>query len=677
MKTHRKHVGPYQFPNRFSKAASDIAAHRVAGVRRLYLRLRSMRRLLMVALALTPFVAPMKWLNAQSYRVVPLEQCVFRPGNSPQWADPSLDQTQWKPYTTWKLTPDESSLWVRCHVAAAMQQSLSHPALQVRVNAGYQIFLNGKPIGASGNLRTGQYSEDSARTFATASSDRATLSSYNNVIAVHAVYGNLYESDTIRLLMGEQQSLSERRDALVLAAIKRHLFFVIIFGIVGLTGFMVFGLFLNDRSRLEFLLLATACWCVAIFRIAGACVDIGVPFSSATYGVFVAIGQASLVVVQPWFMFRLAGRPVPWFTRAAALLGLLVPLEHVSAFLPAAASLQLQAGLAPINAKLIPCVVLVSLSPFFAFWPLVRNRRSAWSEMRAVAICCMAWGTADAVFFTGVFLVSNTSLHAAFDRYWEDPLLEVRVFTTVTAVIALMALLFRSQRVVAQERSLLAGEMQAAREIQGLLVDSTLQVAPGLRIEAVFRPARAVGGDFYRCRLLPDGTQRVLLGDVSGKGAAAAMTAAMLLGAAEGHDNDSPSTLLGHLNHVFKHSGLGGFATCLCLDVRAEGRATFANAGQLAPYRNGEELRCDPGLPLGILETIAYSETTLRLALGEQLTLLSDGVLEARNTSGELFGFDRTAAISTQSAETIARAAQAFGQDDDITVLTLKRLVMA
>ena len=68
---------------------------------------------------------------------------------------------------------------------------------------------------------------------------------------------------------------------------------------------------------------------------------------------------------------------------------------------------------------------------------------------------------------------------------------------------------------------------------------------------------------------------------------------------------------------------------------------------------------------------------TLRLALGEQLTLLSDGVLEARNTSGELFGFDRTAAISTQSAETIARAAQAFGQDDDITVLTLKRLVMA
>jgi Stage II sporulation protein E (SpoIIE) len=633
-----------------------------------------MRRPLMVALALTPFLAPMSWLNAQSYHLVAPGQCIFRAGDNPRWADPSLDQSQWKPYETWKLTQDEPSLWVRCHIAGATLQSLSHPALQVSASAGYELFLEGTSIGASGNLRTGQFSEARAQTFAVASRNNATSSGDNNVIAVHAVYGDLDASDPIELFVGEQRSLGERYDALVLGAIKKYSFFVIIFGIVGLTGCVVFGLYLNDRSRLEFLLLAIACWCVAIFRIAGACTSFGVPFSSVTYLVIVAIGQASLVVVQPWFMFRLAGRPVPWFTRAAALLGLLTPLEHVSAFLPAAASLHLQAGFAPIYEKLGLCTVLISLSPFFAFAPLFRNRTSSGSEMRAVAICCMAWGTADAVFFTGVFLADNTSLQAAFHRYWEDPLLEARVFTTVTAVIALLALLFRSQRAVAQERALLAGEMQAAREIQGLLVNSTVQVARGLTMEAVFHPAREVGGDFYRCRLLPDGTQRILLGDVSGKGAAAAMTAAMLLGATESHDNDSPSTLLGHLNHVFKHSGLGGFATCLCLDVRADGQATFANAGQLAPYRNGKELQCDPGLPLGILETVSYSETTLQLAPGDQLTLLSDGILEARSASGELFGFDRTAAISTQSAETIARAAQAFGQDDDITVLTLSRL---
>jgi hypothetical protein len=225
--------------------------------------------------------------------------------------------------------------------------------------------------------------------------------------------------------------------------------------------------------------------------------------------------------------------------RVAALLGLLFPLEHISAFLSAAASLHLQAGFVPIYIKLGLCGILVSLSPFFAFWPLFRKRTSASRRMRDVAICCMAWGTADAIFFIGIFLGDNTSLGATFYQYWHITLLELRVFTTVTAVIALLVLFFRSQRVVEQERVLLAGEMQGAREIQGLLVNSTLQVASGLRMEAVFRPAREVGGDFYRCRLLPDGTQRVLLGDVSGKGAAAAMTAAMLLGAAECHESDS------------------------------------------------------------------------------------------------------------------------------------------
>ena len=64
----------------------------------------------------------------------------------------------------------------------------------------------------------------------------------------------------------------------------------------------------------------------------------------------------------------------------------------------------------------------------------------------------------------------------------------------------------------------------------------------------------------------------------------------------------------------------------------------------------------------------------MHLSPGESLTFLSDGVVEARNTAGELFGFERTRAISTQSAEAIARAAQAFGQEDDITVLTLTLL---
>ena len=77
------------------------------------------------------------------------------------------------------------------------------------------------------------------------------------------------------------------------------------------------------------------------------------------------------------------------------------------------------------------------------------------------------------------------------------------------------------------------------------------------------------------------------------------------------------------------------------------------------------------GLPLGISAKTAYAESAFQLPQEQQLTLLTDGVVEARGKGGELFGFARTQAISGEDAEKIALAAQKFGQDDDITVLTL------
>jgi phosphoserine phosphatase RsbU/P len=116
---------------------------------------------------------------------------------------------------------------------------------------------------------------------------------------------------------------------------------------------------------------------------------------------------------------------------------------------------------------------------------------------------------------------------------------------------------------------------------------------------------------------------------------------------------------------------LGGFATCMCAEFSATGTLTLANAGHIPPYRYGEEMKLNPGLPLGITADAIYNEATLDLSRGDSLTFISDGVVEARNASGELFGFERTAAISHQAAEEIAAAARAFGQEDDITVITL------
>jgi serine phosphatase RsbU (regulator of sigma subunit) len=118
----------------------------------------------------------------------------------------------------------------------------------------------------------------------------------------------------------------------------------------------------------------------------------------------------------------------------------------------------------------------------------------------------------------------------------------------------------------------------------------------------------------------------------------------------------------------------GGFTTCLVLRADPDGALTIANAGHIAPYLAGKELPLENSLPLGVASESIYAESTFQLATGRQLTLLSDGVVEARDKTGALFGFERTAILSIQPAESIAHAAQAFGQDDDITVLTLARI---
>ena len=117
----------------------------------------------------------------------------------------------------------------------------------------------------------------------------------------------------------------------------------------------------------------------------------------------------------------------------------------------------------------------------------------------------------------------------------------------------------------------------------------------------------------------------------------------------------------------------GGFTTCLVLRADTDGVLTIANAGHIPPYVDGKELQVESGLPLGISADTIYAESTFQLSPAQQLTLLTDGVVEARDKAGTLFGFERSASLSTQPAEAIAQAAQAFGQDDDITVLSVIR----
>ena len=226
-----------------------------------------------------------------------------------------------------------------------------------------------------------------------------------------------------------------------------------------------------------------------------------------------------------------------------------------------------------------------------------------------------------------------------------------------------------------REKLRLGAELEAARSVQQVLIPEKTPVVPGFVLKSVYKPAGEVGGDFFQILPIKNDGVLVVIGDVSGKGMPAAMTVSLLVGTVRtlAHYTQSPGEILAAMNQRMMARSGGGFTTCLVLRADNDGKLTIANAGHLAPYVAGKELTLENGLPLGLDSAAAYNECTFALKEGEHLTLLTDGVIEARSRTGELFGFERTGAVSGNSAEAIVQAAEAFGQDDDITVLTLAR----
>ena len=136
--------------------------------------------------------------------------------------------------------------------------------------------------------------------------------------------------------------------------------------------------------------------------------------------------------------------------------------------------------------------------------------------------------------------------------------------------------------------------------------------------------------------------------------------------------NDIPARILAALNRVLSESNT--LTTCQAVWFGADGAVVLANAGHLPPFLNTQEVTLPGALPLGVAQDVSYEEIRLFLHPGDRLLMLSDGVAEARRPSGELFGFERVHNLSSQSAFYIADAAKEFGQTDDITVLTVRRL---
>ena len=242
-------------------------------------------------------------------------------------------------------------------------------------------------------------------------------------------------------------------------------------------------------------------------------------------------------------------------------------------------------------------------------------------------------------------------------------------------LLAIVLIIFVRFLRIQHDRERAKSELAAARSVQELMIPQEKVDTPGYEVESVYTPAAEVGGDFFYVQPASDGGMLVVIGDVAGKGLKAAMNVSMLMGALRRTPDRSPARILESLNRVLP--GGDSLTTCQAIWFGPDGELVLASAGHLHPYLNTQEIMLPGGLPLGALPDVTYDEVTLYLHPGDRILLLSDGVVEARQPTGELFGFDRVHNLSNQSAFYIADAAKEFGQEDDITVLTIRRQPIA
>ncbi len=228
------------------------------------------------------------------------------------------------------------------------------------------------------------------------------------------------------------------------------------------------------------------------------------------------------------------------------------------------------------------------------------------------------------------------------------------------------------------EKAQLESEMAAAREMQRVMVPEKVPAITGYRLESTYRPAAEVGGDFFQVIPLASGRTLVVIGDVSGKGLRAAMIVSMIVGMLRSSTgfSEEPAVLLGELNRGLYGRTDGGFATCLIVRLDESGQVTVANAGHPSPYINGAEIPFAGSVPLGLVAESTYAQANVEMRQGDMAVLMTDGVAEAQDAQRVLLGFSRVESLLREGADakTVADTAQQFGQQDDLTVISIVRV---
>lgn len=605
----------------------------------------------------------------------------FQIGDNPQWADPAFDDSAWPTVTLGKPLAElgfdsyAGYAWYRIRVNARQLQPSGETLdllLTTHTIGQISVFANGTEIGHTkgmdGSPRMYESlplevglpapATDGAITIAVRSWAAPGVQISHGLLERVDIGAHHDMADRLAI------AISHRWDQQVIAGMVLTVLFLCVAALGAI-------LYLAQRHHPEYLWLALLCVSVALTGTVDRLWYLELISFSIYLPLALWLGRIFMAITLE-FILRFTGEPKRGFVRGFQVSALLLPVVSLLNF-------------ESVYQVLAVCAEVVFLGVvvwmLFAAWR--RGFREAGVMLLPFFLAAIA-GSIDTILdYLGSRHWINESL--AYHRFHLGPIESNTSDLTYAIFLAslIAVILYRFVR-VSQDEQRANAEIAAARSVQAMLIPTDLPSNRYFMLESAYVPVQGVGGDFFQVLPVEDGSLLVVAGDVSGKGLQAAMNASTLVGAFRNELSHEPATILYHLNNVMLGAQSGGysarskdkdavvgFATCLCARIYRDGTMEVANAGHLSPYRDGREIELPPGLPLGVIPGVTYERVSFQLEQGVRIIFLSDGVVEAQNDRGELFGFERTQQVSNESARYIAQTAKRFGQNDDITVISV------
>ncbi|HEX3662975.1 MAG TPA: PP2C family protein-serine/threonine phosphatase [Acidobacteriaceae bacterium] len=621
----------------------------------------------------------------------------------PLWAEPAFNDSRWE---TVDLTPAAGAqnpitgtagyvpgwsqrghagywgyAWYRIRVHTDAEPGIRFALAGPSIDDAYQLYDNGILAGHFGSfLPHGHllyYSQPVLIDLPAVASDPAGHSTQVLAFRVWMQASTLYQGNGVggfesAPVIGEASTIALVYHSLRDQLTRVYLWQPVEAGLFTLLGLLALSLFFFDRSDRVYLWIGALLLIAAIDATSGA-FAVWTTWIDSRYDVvshnfvLAALEYAGWVMIwRLWFRQR---RPawLPW-----ALIPMVVALGLSQAF-----SQNFFASFASGPASAIGYAVSLALRLtmaafllFIVFRGIREQGVEGWLALPPVLLETTAEFSHE---------IQQMGLRAAWFPFGIQ--INLAVASRLLLVVALTILLVRRLILSLRHQRILALDVKQAQEVQRVILPEARTALPGIVVESEYRPARQVGGDFFQViPSLADDSLLIVAGDVAGKGLQAGMLVALLVGAirSTAESTRDPLSLLQALNRRLLGRG-EAFATCLALRIASDGAVTLANAGHLPPYLNGQPIALEGALPLGALDGAEFSVTRFHLHPGDRLTLTSDGLAEAQNQQGELFGFPRVQQLveSGHTAAELADIVQAFGQEDDISIVTVSRVSVA